>query len=220
MSDEGATPNQDNLARGRTAMAFGTPISSYQWPDADTLNAGLPEKILAVEANDPGVNRSNVGGWYSQPDLLQWDIPEVATLHDRLRQYASDLTGLSLTGTDAQRRLQLSIDAWANVSRDGHYNSVHNHPMSHWSGVYYVAAGQPDPDAPQNGHLELLDPRHGITMMRFEDSTFESRYVIAPISGLMVFFPSWLNHFVHPFRGAGERISIWFNVVIRQQGQA
>ena len=94
MSDEGATPNQDNLARGRTAMAFGTPISSYQWPDADTLNARLREKILAVEANDPGVNRSNVGGWYSQPDLLQWDIPEVATLHGRLPHYASDLTGL------------------------------------------------------------------------------------------------------------------------------
>ena len=30
--------------------------------------------------------------------------------------------------------------------------------------------------------------------------------------GLLLMFPSWLNHFVNPFMGGGERISIAFNL--------
>ena len=42
------------------------------------------------------------------------------------------------------------------------------------------------------------------------------RCLIEPIPGAMVVFPSWLNHQVHPFRGAGARISIAFNVQISE----
>jgi hypothetical protein len=31
-------------------------------------------------------------------------------------------------------------------------------------------------------------------------------------AGMMVLFPSWLYHFVNPFFGDGERISIAFNI--------
>jgi len=41
--------------------------------------------------------------------------------------------------------------------------------------------------------------------------------VIDPVPGLMVFFPSWLKHIVHPYRGTGERISISYNVTIREK---
>jgi hypothetical protein len=37
---------------------------------------------------------------------------------------------------------------------------------------------------------------------------FATRHLIRPEAGLMVLFPASVMHFVHPFRGAGERISI------------
>ncbi len=33
---------------------------------------------------------------------------------------------------------------------------------------------------------------------------------------MMIMFPAWLNHFVHPFFGKGERISIAFNILMRE----
>ena len=50
-------------------------------------------------------------------------------------------------------------------------------------------------------------------MVHLADTLLQSRYLITPIPGLMVLFPSWLNHLVHPFFGAGERISIAFNII-------
>lgn len=50
-------------------------------------------------------------------------------------------------------------------------------------------------------------------MVGFPDSLFEVRYTIPTRAGLMVLFPSWLSHHVHPFVGKGERISIAFNIL-------
>jgi hypothetical protein len=78
--------------------------------------------------------------------------------------------------------------------------------------TYYVASGEPEADRPHNGKLELLDPRAGINLSHMKESLFAGSYLIDPIPGLMVVFPSWLSHLVHPFFGKGERISVAFNV--------
>jgi uncharacterized protein (TIGR02466 family) len=88
-----------------------------------------------------------------------------------------------------------------------------------WSGVYYVSGGKPDSNDPLNGKLELLDPRVGVNMLRLEQGIFGGRYLVEPMPGLMVMFPSWLKHMVHPFSGSGERISISFNAYVQIQQQ-
>jgi len=77
--------------------------------------------------------------------------------------------------------------------------------------AYYVRAGEPDPDTEFNGRLELIDPRAGTSALAPENTMLRGRYLITPTPGLMVLFPSWLNHCVHPFFGRGARISIAFN---------
>jgi len=44
------------------------------------LNERLREIILEREACDPGVTASNVSGWHSSPDLLDWGHPELQTI--------------------------------------------------------------------------------------------------------------------------------------------
>jgi uncharacterized protein (TIGR02466 family) len=131
---------------------------------------------------------------------------------------ALDMTRLVTTG-EGQRKINLQMDCWANVSRRGQYNSVHDHAGATWSGVYYVSGGEPDNDDPLNGKLELLDPRIGVNVFGGEEGLFGGRYFVEPMPGLMVIFPGWLKHMVHPFTGSGERISISFNVNVQFQQQ-
>lgn len=76
--------------------------------------------------------------------------------------------------------------------------------------------GVPDNNGPHNGRLELLDPRVGVNRLHQPGSVFAARYVIELIPGLMRLSPGWLSHFVHPFCGSGERISIAFNVLLTE----
>ena len=50
------------LQKEHLALTFGTPVSSYLWPDSDALNAALTKVILQKEEADKGITRSNVGG--------------------------------------------------------------------------------------------------------------------------------------------------------------
>src|SRR5690242_20069180 len=115
------------LKNENVAMAFGTPISTYLWPDSDKLNADLKTIILEKEKAEKGVQRSNVGGWHSDAQLLAWPGDCIQRFKDRLGVFAGDLTRL-VTGSDGRRKINFRMEAWANVSRRGHYNSVHDHP--------------------------------------------------------------------------------------------
>jgi hypothetical protein len=49
-------------------------------------------------------------------------------------------------------------------------------------------------------------------MVASPGNKFGQRVIFRPEAGMMVVFPSWLYHFVNPYFGDGERISIAFNV--------
>jgi uncharacterized protein (TIGR02466 family) len=204
------------LREEHVALTFGTPICSYLWPESDALNSALRHIILQKEKSDPSIARSNVGGWHSKPDLFLWQDDAVKMLKDRVTSCALDMTRLA-TASEHPRTVNLRADCWANISRRGHYNSVHDHPGSMWSGAYYVSSGDPDGDNPFNGKLELLDPRAGVNMLGLGQAAFAGRCLVDPLPGLMVIFPGWLKHMVHPFFGPGDRISASFNVYAQSQ---
>jgi uncharacterized protein (TIGR02466 family) len=195
-------------------MTFGTPVLSFPWPDSAALNAELRSVILDAEKKSPGLVKSNIGGWHSDLGIFKWDAKCIATLHDRVRTASVEMTRNVITRPNTRFSATYHIDGWANVVRPGDYHLVHNHPNNLWSGVYYVSVGEPEPDRPYNGQLELLDPRLTPNMVGIPDSMFEMRYTVRVAEGLMIVFPSWLKHYVHPFYGNGERISVAFNVLI------
>jgi uncharacterized protein (TIGR02466 family) len=174
--------------------------------------------VLAKEAEEGGESFSNVGGWHSKPDLFSWDAASVRTIRDRAMNMVLAMTRATMSEQLGRQNLDFGLKGWANVNRDGSYNLVHNHPNHVWSGTYYVATGDPDTttDDGYNGRLELLDPRNGVGLFGLGGFSTGKRCLINPQPGSMVVFPSWLNHQVHPFRGAGARISIAFNVQISE----
>ena len=51
-------------------------------------------------------------------------------------------------------------------------------------------------------------------MVALPGNPFGQRLTIDPEPGLMLMFPSWLRHAVHPFMGKGERITVAFNLAV------
>jgi uncharacterized protein (TIGR02466 family) len=149
--------------------------------------------------------------------LLEWKDPAVATLRGWIIDAVQHVIGATLEqmrsgGLNRGFTGGLHIYGWGNVSRLGNYHSLHNHPASSWSGVYYVDSGEP-PTAqhPYSGNIDLLDPRPFTEMVYVPGEPYGQKFSIRPESGMMIIFPGFLYHFVHPYMGAGERISIAFN---------
>lgn len=194
-------------------MLFGTPFVSYVWPDSESLNRDLAELVLAKEADDTvGYGtRSNAGGWQSPGNLITWPEPCITKLQGRIEKLVFGLTEKLLRQDGSERSFTLLIDAWANINRNGDYNVVHTHPNCMWSGVYYVQPGEPDPNVPYSGLLELLDPRESANYIQIRNTVLDAKTFIENKPGRMILFPSWLKHMVHPYVGKGDRISIAFN---------
>jgi uncharacterized protein (TIGR02466 family) len=190
-------------------LLFSTPIFTQVWQDAEESNRYLRELILSREQAEARSNReySNVGGWHSPIDLQEsWD-PELRRVLERCRELAVEATDRLLSAAEKGRRYRYTLSAWANVSRQGDYNVPHVHPST-WSAVYYVSVPSGRETEPKAGGLELLDPRPATAMVGMPGQFFATRRLITPQPGLLVLFPASIVHFVHPFRGAGERISL------------
>lgn len=170
------------------------------------LNARLREIILEKEKlQTDGVDASNVGGWHSSPDLMEWDYPEIKALVQAILETGAQLTREMMPDKfvgDVQ--VKFYGGCWANLLRQGGYNRIHNHPGAVWSGCYYVCCGETVAEPLHNGWIEFQDPRPG--------NIHGGKERVEPEEGLLLIFPSWLNHFVNPFMGGGERISIAFNL--------
>ena len=203
------------------SVAFPTPIVMHDWPDSQALNAALADLIRAEAAGGAALTKSNVGGWHSGMAFLnRQDAPAIARLRHRIRALVSALIPQVMRPPEDGRSLHIAIEGWANILTAGDYNTLHNHPNASWSGVYYVT-GNPrpadgEPARPFEGKLEFVDPRPGASLTYADTSTLYGRCMVEPRAGRMVLFPSWLQHFVHPCPAGGQRLSIAFNITLRE----
>lgn len=193
---------------------FATPVVAYQWHDMEDINRDLASQILDREKEDKsGVKFSNAGGWQSSKDLLNWGTSATNELKHRIETLLSSVLIETSSEPKKHPKTRLAIDCWANINREGDYNIVHNHPNSLWSGVYYVSAGNPDPSSPHAGKIELLDPRSAAGFIQINQTIMDQKCFLQNDPGMMLLFPSWVKHMVHPHKGTEPRISIAFNVL-------
>jgi hypothetical protein len=98
------------------------------------------------------------------------------------------------------------------VNRAGDYNSLHNHPQQHLAAVYYVKAPPAGSQGVPEGLLELRDPRPAAGVLGHPVLFGAYPVRIAPEPGMLVMFPAWIDHMVHPHHEAEDRISLAINV--------
>ena len=196
---------------------FATPVAMTDVPDAARLNAELHKAIDLHRQTHAGTQHSNLGGWQSSWDMDRWGgaaaIKLLAIGRNTANRLTADRQGKPVTVT-------WRANMWANVNQSGHGNEFHSHPGSFWSGVYYVDDGGIAADPSLGGELEFMDPRGPGPAMYAPHLAFAmpgglsvgANETIAPRTGRLVMFPSWVLHQVRPYRGNAERISIAFNL--------
>jgi uncharacterized protein (TIGR02466 family) len=210
MSESKLSPVSDMARNGRIEYLFPSPLFSYVFKNVGSLNAELRELILEREQTAPSMAKSNMGGWQSEVDFLNWGGSAVATLGHYLST-AVEVATTKLPLVAPNIKIQFELVAWAAVNRKGHYNTSHVHPMATWSGVYYVDPG----DQPANGPSAVLEFEHPVQamVMNFFPGLLPSTLFVRPEPGLVVLFPSSLVHNVRMYHGERPRICVSFNAL-------
>ena len=189
---------------------FATPVTLERFNPADPLNAALTAALVSEAASTPGILRSNVGGWHSVPDLALRRGGPFPALMQRIVDTVGGLIGeLAARQQAPQRAYRYGIQSWAMVMGPGHYTVLHDHAEAHISGVYYADAGD-DVEGP-SGHLAFGRPGGGFAEIPGL-TLFPTTFSVRPQTGMMVLFPGYLQHYVHPYRGQRPRVAISFNV--------
>jgi uncharacterized protein (TIGR02466 family) len=211
-------------------LVFSTPIfMASLGPTTGRVNRQLKQLIKGLEEKakrnpQHQIRKSAKGaGFRTGDDFLQMNHPVVRELHSHLMKFATHTWQFGRSKRYENARLELR--GWANIMRPGAHHTIHVHPQSVWSGVYYVEVpnGTGDLNSPDTGKkwqdqsqgcLVLLDPRPGVKMTTVSntDDQFVDKMEVCPNAGMAVMFPGWLSHYVPYIEGAGERIAISWNV--------
>lgn len=141
--------------------------------------------------------------------------PILKALSQVIFQAVVDLSAVTLGRAGQPVSVEGALDGWLNINGPGDYNIVHSHPNATWSGVYYIDVGSQDDRRPHSGDIEFTDPRGTVDHLEAPVVAHGGNRRIKPADAMMILFPGYLTHFVHPYTGVGERITLAFNVQIR-----
>lgn len=146
-------------------------------------------------------------------DFLKIDNPSVKALADWCNSSVFQAASNANQGRWTEgERLGINIhESWCHVTDNGGYHDMHQHPMSSWSGIFYLEPGAVDKQT-RNGVNRFYRPWDS----QYTDSG--TRYIsqsnsidLAGDAGTLIIFPSWVPHSAMPYHGDVSRIVIAFN---------
>lgn len=186
---------------------FPTSVLISEVAAAAPFNQALVEWVRSLREQDPGVQRSNAGGWHSHKTLA--DAPQAADFLHLARTALSHWAMQSFALAQPPSASEWQIELWANLNQRGHYNHAHDHIRSGViaSAFYYVQCGGSD----AGGRTVFLNQQSVPAFVELSAPWRDREFAITPQDGTLVIFPSWLGHRVEPYQGDGDRISLALN---------
>ena len=197
---------------------FEIPIAYGRLKDADTVMRELEEVIRKRKTVSTGLSRSNLGGWHSESDMLEWGGPAAQRLAEAAVKIAKRMSHFKEPSTEDR---QWIVRMWANVTPAGGLNLLHSHPGNLWAAVLYIDMGYETEQESRNagGSFYLEDPRFPMTAMRGADGEPQQYQTEIELQrGNLILFPAWLRHGVRPHTGKRERITIAMNIDAERRG--
>jgi len=183
---------------------FPSLVSLIECDDYRLIKNDLISWIYEYQKYDnDGVIISNRGGWQSHDNF--YHQPTFINFYNYIFNHIQK-------SIPYQGEYNLA-NMWLNINKKGSYNKLHSHPDCHFSGVFWVKT-------PDNcGEIEFYTPRL-FSRSRLLDRTPEQirdgfrlskSWSLCPQEGMMLLFPSDLEHEVQPNESNEDRISIAFN---------
>ena len=188
-------------------LTFSTPIWTSIIPKHRKINEKMFTYIKSLQKKDRfGINRSNLLGWHSKNFDLELEQLRffVNSISPQLNSVLADM------GWDIKNQEVKITGMWAIINKKNASNSMHIHSNNYISAAYYVKA-------PKNcGDLVFYDPRFAATYRypKISKTNKLNSNIVAfqPKEGMLVLFPSYLQHSVNVSKTDEERIVISFNI--------
>jgi uncharacterized protein (TIGR02466 family) len=190
-----------------TIPAFPSLIHQIKLPCFDLIVDSLTKDILEYRDNNPGVQKSNIGGY--QSDDKFWET-------EKFEEYIEyiDLNITTAISLVINHEIELK-NAWFNINYSKDYNFPHTHPGSIFSCVLWIKI--PKNAGPICFHNYTSKTANDLVFLNLKDN-FKQNYnastemYFRPEVGKIVIFPGYLEHHVEPTKDDNdERISIAFN---------
>lgn len=193
--------------RGKDALA---PFVVLRLPGAEALNLRLRETLLAMAATMPDRGSNMPGGrsffdnkWLSPSSLYREDVPAFRDIRAAIEAAANEAAPKdAILGGD--RTPLRVVSMWSIVSRAEMEGRRHNH-KGILSAAYYVDAGS---SGAEDG---------GLMQLYAEPGAEQPSHSVVPEAGLLVLFPSGLQHSVSRYAGVTPRIVISANLNVAER---
>ena len=188
-------------------LFFSSPIWSSKIENYQTVNDNMLNYITYLQKKDSdGVIKSNFKGWHSK----NFDMKD-AEPKNFIEEIKTNInTAINDMDWDLQTQEVKISNMWAIINTKGSLNQKHHHSNSDLSAAYYVSAEK------NCGDIIFYDPRparvykHPISKTpNILNATINS---ISPEPGMLILFPSYLEHSVNPNLSEYKRIVISFNL--------
>ena len=193
-------------------LFFSTPVWTSKIDNYVNINEELLLYISSLKKIDPlGKKKSNIYGWHSN----DFNLNDVATknLITSLQPHIN--LSLKDMNWDLNKQEVKITNLWAIINHKGSFNQKHHHGNSDISAAYYVAASE------NCGDIVFYDPRPAPTYRHPISSSPNilnaSINSIKPEAGLLVLFPSYVEHSVNPNQSDDERVVISFNITLQKK---
>ncbi len=191
------------------------------WPTAFVQrrfpgHEGPNRELLALVREMENANRDLTTD-YLEPDLFNTDHPGVNWLRAHVNQTVIDY--FRYLGIDYP--IDWTIQGWASINRFGDYHDAHNHPRAYLSGTYYVKIPTTMEKLKTRkdlrpGCITFYDPRGAVNMNAIRNDPYvDPEHTVRPEPGMLLMWPAFINHFVHPNLSKATRVSISFNIMLK-----
>jgi uncharacterized protein (TIGR02466 family) len=162
---------------------------------------GMKDEIYRLTSVPSSIKKSNYGGWQS----------EVRLHENAVFRPLTDYIGAVCAQVFKVKGAKLH-QMWACINKRNDQNLIHSHTNNYnLSGVYYLNVPR------DSGEIVFRDPRPGANQApyRLFKDDGDSEYLM-PFDGLVILFPSYMEHFVLPNRSDGDRISMSFDLTLER----
>lgn len=189
-----------------------TTLLTRMLPGHEPANRVLTKYIEAMDENATDLTTD-----YLDDNLLAHDHPAVKWLKKCINRSAYDY--LRHHGVDYP--VHWALQGWANVNRLGDYHGLHNHPHAYLSGTYYISVPKQEKKLGERqdltpGAISFYDPRPQANINAIAgDGQINAEHLVQPKAGMIMLWPAWLQHFVHPNHSDSPRVSISFNATLK-----
>ena len=188
-------------------LFFSSPIWVSKIDNYEKINNDMLNYILDLKKNDPsGLTKSNFKGWHSKDFDLKNKEPKsfIEGIKKNINVALNDMNW------DLNKQSVKINNLWAIINEKGAWNQKHHHSNSDLSAAYYVSAHE------NCGDIVFYDPRpapvYKNPITKNPNNLNATVNSIKPEAGMLVLFPSYLEHSVNPNMSDKKRIVISFNI--------